>query len=506
MYYYKKLSDGCENMAKKVSSEPNNKIAIICTRYDNQNNTYTITPLEIALGKIDENGYFNSENGEYHVPSIENFDCLTDPNVEKFYAFMDSYEQLAMEYQMDEVESLMAKYYIDIASQLLIALVDNGLVRVYTTDYANISSEIQGSISKRFEEVEDDLGLGEEVVASPAEAPKSHLSLTPELIDNEDLERYLKERIIENDEIIEDIVTTIAMNYSATNYRDVKAILSIGPTGSGKTETFRLIAEYLGVVLTMFDCTQLTASGYVGKDIDDICRKIYYNSHKDRTVAERSILVLDEIDKLAGRGNDVTDVNVQYELLKFIEGAEYNFELEKRGSSLSGATIDTSFMTIAGLGAFSDIHEAKKKKQSLGFNTSETVESVSKITTSDLMKYGLIDQLLGRFSLVCQYRDLDKDALAKILLTSKNSPLLRKVERYHEQFLTDLSWDPSFIEALVEYAIVQKNGARGLNKAIDHTFTKLDRAMYTDLRHSGAKEKKLILTSDIVSNPSKFSL
>ncbi len=497
-------------MPKKVYSEPNDKIAIICKRYDNQNNTYAITPLEVAVGKLDENGYFNSENGEYHLPCIEHYDSIIDPNVDKFYAFLESYEDLSSKYNIPDVEQVMAKYYIDIASKLLIALVDNGIVRVYDSSYERVSTEIKGAISKRYEEVlEDDIPEAYENAADKDLSEEAHITTKGnlDLIDNEALERYLKERIIENDEIIEDIVTTIAMNYSSTNPRDVKAMLSIGPTGSGKTETFNLIAEYLGVVLTMFDCTQLTASGYVGKDIDDICRKIYYNSGKNRETAEKSILVLDEFDKIAGRGNDVTDVNVQYELLKFIEGSEYNFELEKRGAANSAtATINTSFMTIAGLGAFSEIFEKKKKRNSLGFSSEKEQNDAIEVTQKDLLDYGFIDQLLGRFPLINQYKELDKDSLKKILLTAKNSPLLRKVARYQEQFKTELGWDDDFIAALVDYAIMQKNGARGLNKAIDRAFTKLDRALYTELRHGGPRERKLILTSDIVENPRKFSL
>lgn len=497
-------------MAKKVYSDPNDKIAIICTRYDNQNNTYTIIPLEIALGKLDENGYFKSENGEYHIPCIEHYDSLVDPKVTKFYAFLESYEELTHKYKISEVENVMAKYYIDIASKLLIALGDNGLVRIYDTEYENISDEIKGAISKRYEEVvepeeEEDSESYEDldIEASSHITTKDNL----ELIDNEALERYLKDRILENDEIIEDIVTTIAMNYSATNPRDVKAMLSIGPTGSGKTETFNLIAEYLGVVLTMYDCTQLTASGYVGKDIDDICRKIYYNSSKNPEIAKKSILVLDEIDKIAGRGNDVTDVNVQYELLKFIEGADYTFDLERKGSANSAsATINTSFMTIAGLGAFSGIFEKKSKKNTLGFSNVTEEQKDIIITQKDLLDYGLIDQLLGRFAVINQYKELEKNGLKRVLITAKNSPLLRKVQRYQEQFMTKLGWDESFLDALVEYAIMQKNGARGLNKAVDRTFNKLDRALYTELRHSGAKEKKLVLTSDIVENPNSFNL
>lgn len=495
-------------MPKKVYSDPNNQIAIICTRSDNKNNTYTIVPLEIALGKLDENGYFNSENGEYHLPCIENYDSLLNPNIDTFYGFLESYETLSHEYKIEDVESIMAKYYIDKASKLLVALADNGIVRVYDTEYENVSDEIKGSLSKRYEEpleecYEPDDELDLDLERDAHVTPRGDL----DLIDNEDLERYLKERILENDDIIEDIVTTIAMNYSATNPRDVKAMLSIGPTGSGKTETFNLIAEYLGVVLTMFDCTQLTASGYVGKDIDDICRKIYFNCGRNSEVASKSILVLDEIDKIAGRGNDVTDVNVQYELLKFIEGAQYNFELERKSGGLAGtASIDTSFMTIAGLGAFSEIFEKKKRTSKLGFSQEKESLSDIEVTQKDLIEYGLVDQLLGRFALVNQYKELDAETLKKILVTAKNSPLLRKMQRYQEQFKTELGWDDTFIEALVDFAIKQKNGARGLNKAVDRTFTKLDRALYTELRHSEPKAKRLVLTSDIVENPSKFNL
>ena len=421
-------------MEDNIKSLPNNYVGIICSLNDNKNNTYVIVPEEISLGKINQDGLFQSENGEYELHSVEDFE--TYPEDEIFYCYLTTIDNLrAMYPEITETTMLMVKYYQEIASQIYLLLCDKGEVEIYRAPYSSISKNIGGTLSKRFEENQE---------AEKQNAPSIYLPdntvKTLDSIDALDLENYLKERIFENDDILEDIATTIAMNYRARRKEDVESMLSIGPTGSGKTETYRLIAEYLNVPLTIYDCNLLTAGGYVGKDLDDVFREVVINAGKDLKKAEKSILVFDEIDKIATRGMDVKDLAVQYLLLKAMDGSSYTFALEKNGRPV---TLDTSFMTIAGLGAFSDLYKQKEKKKSkLGFATGEdTEEERVTLTPEDLIDYGMLAELMGRFYLTHEYKKLGPSDLRRILIDSKGSPLLRKQQRYLEEFGYELTWD-----------------------------------------------------------------
>ena len=487
-------------MEDNIKSLPNNYVGIICSLNDNKNNTYVIVPEEISLGKINQDGLFQSENGEYELHSVEDFETYSEDEI--FYCYLTTIDNLrAMYPEITETTMLMVKYYQEIASQINLLLCDKGEVEIYRAPYSSISKNIGGTLSKRFEDNQE---------AEKQNAPNIYLPdntvKTLDSIDALDLENYLKERIFENDDILEDIATTIAMNYRARRKEDVESMLSIGPTGSGKTETYRLIAEYLNVPLTIYDCNLLTAGGYVGKDLDDVFREVVINAGKDLKKAEKSILVFDEIDKIATRGMDVKDLAVQYLLLKAMDGSSYTFALEKNGRPV---TLDTSFMTIAGLGAFSDLYKQKEKKKSkLGFATGEdTEEERVTLTPEDLIDYGMLAELMGRFYLTHEYKKLGPSDLRRILIDSKGSPLLRKQQRYLEEFGYELTWDDDAIDAIIDEAIKKAAGGRSLAKIVAHVFKKIDRELMRRERSQiVVPNKRLVLTSETVKNNKNFNI
>lgn len=485
-------------MEDNIKSLPNDLVGIICKLNDNQNNTYVIVPEEISLGKMNKDGLFQSENGEYVLHAVEDFQSY--PEEEIFYCYLTSLENLRSMYpEVKETNMLMVKYYQEIASELNLLLCDKGSIEIFRAPYQSISVNIGGKLSKRFE-----INTTPEEVKAPAVANKTESAARSlNAIDALDLENYLKERIFENDDILEDIATTIAMNYRAKRKEDVESMLSIGPTGSGKTETYKLIAEYLNVPITIYDCNLLTSAGYVGKDIDDVMREVVINAGRDLNKAAKSILVFDEIDKIASRGMDVKDLAVQYLLLKVMDGNTYTFAMEKNGKQIS---LDTSFMTVAGLGAFSDLYASKEKKGNLGFGVNQDKKPVS-ITPEDLIDYGMLAELMGRFYLTHEYKKLDGNDLKRILLDSKSSPLLRKKERYMEEFGYELEWDMEAIDALIEEALKKGAGGRSLAKLVAQTFKKIDRElMIREKQDIIVPSKRLVLTSETVFDPKKFKI
>ncbi len=483
---------------KRIVNLPNDTIAIVCEINDNKNNTYNIIPIEGAIGKIDEKGNFISEEKGNIIPSIEDYNAIEDKNNKYFYAFPKNIEQLTNEYgkSYDNLSLLVYIYLKDIASKLNILLKSDGKLHIYSKDYSSISKEIIGDTNKHYKELSEEVSI----IMPDKEIIKA------DNINLGGLEKYLKERIFENDDIIEDIATTVAMNYTATKKGEVESILSIGPTGSGKTATFEAIAEYLNIPITIYDCNLITSAGYTGESIDDILRKIYFNSNEDLKIAERSILVLDEIDKLAMRGSDVKDAIVQYSFLKLIDGYNYNFEIKKNGPLKS---IDTSFMTIACLGAFPEMYEAKKKEGAMGFNSSGKKFDTNSLafTTDDIVNFGMLRELIGRINNIFTYKELSKDDLKRILTESKNSPLLLKIERYQREFNCLVEWEENFLDALVEEAYLQKSGGRSLSKVISKTFKKIDRELeYQKTSNFNSPVKKLHLTKETVENNRKFNI
>lgn len=475
---------------------PNDTVAIICEINDNKNNTYTIIPREVSLGRIDKFNKFITEEDGKTIPSLEDVYELEDDQVNTYYVFPKKVEELKQDYSTvsDKLNMMMYCYLRDMASKLNIALKSNDKVYIYSKNYDVISKEIAGELRKHYEEV-----VVPDIVI-PNEETK-----TEDRIDQEGLEKFVKERVFKNDSIIEDIVTTFTMNYTATRKEEIESILSIGQTGTGKTSTYEAISEYANIPLTIYDCNLLTSAGYVGNDINDVMREVYLSCNGDPKLASRSILMLDEVDKLAMRGLDVKDAAVQFALLKLLDGYRYSFEKVKNGPQI---VLDSSFMTIAFCGAFPDMYEAKNKEGSMGFKDTVSSNHNDKFefTTDDLVKFGMLREFIGRVPNIFTYENLTKDDLKRILLHSKNSVLLLKQARYIREFNTFLEFNNAFIDAIVEEAFEKKTGGRGLKNIVSRTFKKLDRELSRDAYRHNLGVKKLSLTQEIVENNTKFNI
>lgn len=229
---------------KEIVNLPNDTVAIKCEINDNKNNTYTIIPREVMLGRIDKNNKFITEEEGEIISALEDIEELVDEEVNIYYVYPKNVDELLKEYAStsDKLNMVMYFYLKDIASKLNIALKSNEKVYIYSQDYKAISPEIDGDLKKYHGECNDATII----------IPKTEIVKT-DRIDQEGLEKFLKERVFENDSIIEDIATTFAMNYTATKKQEVEAILSIGQTGTGKTSTYEAIAEYANVPLTIYD-------------------------------------------------------------------------------------------------------------------------------------------------------------------------------------------------------------------------------------------------------------
>ena len=263
-------------------------------------------------------------------------------------------------------------------------------------------------------------------------------------------------------------------------------ILLAGPTGVGKTLLARTLARYLDVPFSVADATALTEAGYVGEDVENILLHLIQAADFDIPKAERGIIYIDEIDKVARKADnpsitrDVSGEGVQQALLKIIEGCVANVPPQggRKHPHQDFLQIDTSNILFICGGAFEGLENnierrLKRDQVSLGFRAERSIRGpkrtdqlLAHVTHDDLLEYGLIPEFIGRLSLVVALSSLDQEDLVRILTEPKNA-LVRQFERYFSMDGVDLTFTDDALEAIADEAIRLKTGARGLRTVVE---------------------------------------
>ena len=304
----------------------------------------------------------------------------------------------------------------------------------------------------------------------------------------------ITESLVGQDECVQDLLSSIINNEYADTPRELIKPLLIGQTGSGKTLFFELLGKVLDRPVICINCNFIVQSGYQGQDIDDVIKRIYALSDNNIEKAQRAIVFFDEIDKLASRGASVSDVGAQQALLKFIEGDKFVVDLDKTG--LNKITMDTSMMSIVAGGAFEGL--TFNKPTSLGFGSKES--ELNKITPDDLIKFGMIPELIGRFNIIVQYNPVTKEMIKKQLVDSNISPLKIKSGYYMEHYKTKIDFSDRFIERVCSESCMKNAGFRGANQMINDSLIKLNFALQCE----PLGDKYVIIDENILDDPKKY--
>uniref|UniRef100_A0A7E4ZQM0 ATP-dependent Clp protease ATP-binding subunit clpX n=1 Tax=Panagrellus redivivus TaxID=6233 RepID=A0A7E4ZQM0_PANRE len=276
---------------------------------------------------------------------------------------------------------------------------------------------------------------------------------------------------------------------------DKSNILLVGPSGVGKTYVTQVLARILDVPIALSDCTSMTQAGYVGEDVENCCAKLLQNAQNNVERAQQGIVFLDEIDKIAAAGDshghayrDVSGEGVQHALLKLVEGTVVNVKSGRKGPGQQDTVpMDTTDVLFVASGAFTGLERIvgqRLDKRAVGFGASTAIHSVTKDDSDqalinqkrdklfsqadqgDLIKFGIVPELVGRFPVLVPFHSFDKSMLVRVLSEPANS-LLAQMKYQFAMDGVDLDFDPEALEEIAHLALERKTGARALRSIVE---------------------------------------
>ena len=319
-----------------------------------------------------------------------------------------------------------------------------------------------------------------------------------ELPTPEEIKEYIDQYVIEQDEAKVALSVAVYNHYKRIQYEsdedDVELqksnIIMLGPTGSGKTLLAQTLARFLDVPFAISDATTLTEAGYVGEDVENILLRLIQAADYDLARAERGIVYIDEIDKIAKKSEnpsitrDVSGEGVQQALLKILEGTVASVPPQggRKHPNQEMLQINTSNILFICGGAFAGVDKViarRTTKSTIGFGADikkseekDVAKILEEVQPEDLLKFGLIPEFIGRLPVIVALHPLNEDALVRILSEPKNA-LIRQYQKLLGMDHVELIFEDAAIHAIAKKAIERNTGARGLRAIIEKIMTKV---------------------------------
>ena len=340
----------------------------------------------------------------------------------------------------------------------------------------------------------------EDMIGITLDEEDENNNIQPSVKNDLDINKVYNELITNvlcQDEQIKKILVAIWKQYNDFSSEKSRNILINGSTGVGKTEIFRILSKMLNIPTAIVSATQYSATGYVGRNVEDMLSELLHSADGDLEKAQNGILIIDEVDKLSQNKKDSSSVNqrdVQEGLLKIIEdgtfivpykGKEYNF--------------NTSKVMVIAMGSWSRIE--LKTDKIVGFEQTTKEKRYKDLTMEDLINNGMTPEFVGRFSNIIQMNELDYDSLLNILNNSKRSTLNLQKEFFRKQNI-ELVVEEEAKRAIANMALKKKLGARSLDEILE---TALADASFEIATNPNTYEE-LIISEDTISDNSKYKL
>lgn len=471
-----------------------------------------LIPYHIIDGIVSENGLIDKYETSYR--KIRLSDKISD--YDTMYGFEILDEELSEYYRASgypeshyDYPDICAKSYLNFAKNYIFLLEKSNFIEdaicyainIKTKDVKaiDISTSLVAQLSNSNQKTQEqnrntNLSVGHSFIMQP-------YLINPKVL----LDKVTK-RVVGQQEAVSQLIGTVCKNLKYGNYAGMKSnILLYGPSGCGKTELVRSLAKELNIPLVIEDMTSYTASGYVGDSVKAILRRLFVNSDNNMEKAEKGIIVLDEIDKLASTDSreNVNKTDVQEELLKMIEGAKININDSNRTNQQ--LIMDTSNITFILCGAFTKLNEQMKPQRVLGFSTdSEGMDKKIEVDNDAFIQYGLMTELIGRVPVKIPIKPLEIEDLEAILSHSSISSLriyetaLLKEDRVKVIYANR----PLFVKAVAKKAHELGTGARGLKTIVDETFLPAT----SEIGSSVPSKRLLFVSKETIDDPKIYTL